>query len=102
MLLIYINSVLVRRKAMQNKLSIGEMAKLRGVTVDTLRHYDKIGLLKPFHIDRETGYRYYSISQYEVLGTIKELRSIGFSLEEIKQFLTDRNVVGSITSKING
>ncbi|MBR8646257.1 MerR family transcriptional regulator, partial [[Brevibacterium] frigoritolerans] len=68
------------------------MAKLRGVTVDTLRHYDKIGLLKPFHIDPETGYRYYSISQYEVLGTIKELRSIGFSLEEIKQFLTDRNV----------
>ncbi|WP_434369237.1 MerR family DNA-binding transcriptional regulator [Peribacillus frigoritolerans] len=52
---------------MQNKLSIGEMAKLRGVTVDTLRHYDKIGLLKPFHIDPETGYRYYSISQYEAL-----------------------------------
>lgn len=98
MLLIYINSVLVRRKAMQNKLSIGEMAKLRGVTVDTLRHYDKIGLLKPFHIDPETGYRYYSISQYEVLGTIKELRSIGFSLEEIKQFLTDRNVKKSVQS----
>lgn len=81
---------------MQNKLSIGEMAKLRGVTVETLRHYDKIGLLKPFHIDPETGYRYYSISQYEVLGTIKELRSIGFSLEEIKQFLTDRNVKKSV------
>lgn len=98
MLLIDINSVLVRSKAMQNKLSIGEMAKLRGVTVDTLRHYDKIGLLKPFHIDPETGYRYYSISQYEVLGTIKELRSIGFSLEEIKQFLTDRNVKKSVQS----
>ncbi|MBT2616054.1 MULTISPECIES: helix-turn-helix domain-containing protein [unclassified Bacillus (in: firmicutes)] len=83
---------------MQNKLSIGEMAKLRGVTVDTLRHYDKIGLLKPFHIDPETGYRYYSISQYEVLGTIKELKSIGFSLEEIKQFLTDRNVKKSVQS----
>ncbi|TDL92006.1 MerR family transcriptional regulator [Vibrio vulnificus] len=98
MLLIYINSVLVRRKDMQNKLSIGEMAKLRGVTVDTLRHYDKIGLLKPYHIDPETGYRYYSIFQYEVLGTIKELRSIGFSLVEIKQFLTDRNVKKSIQS----
>ncbi|CAK6473670.1 MerR family transcriptional regulator [Peribacillus castrilensis] len=83
---------------MQNKLSIGEMAKLRGVTVDTLRHYDKIGLLKPYHIDPETGYRYYSISQYEVLGTIKELRSIGFSLEEIKQFLTNRNVKKSVQS----
>ncbi|MEF2094323.1 helix-turn-helix domain-containing protein [Bacillus sp. CFBP9009] len=83
---------------MQNKLSIGEMAKLRSVTVDTLRHYDKIGLLKPYHIDPETGYRYYSISQYEVLGTIKELRGIGFSLGEIKQFLTNRNVKKSVQS----
>ncbi|MEK4029172.1 MULTISPECIES: helix-turn-helix domain-containing protein [Bacillaceae] len=81
---------------MRNKLSIGEMAKLRGITVDTLRHYDKIGLLKPYYIDPDTGYRYYSISQYEVLGTIKELRKIGFSLEEIKQFLTNRNVKKSI------
>lgn len=81
---------------MQNKLSIGEMAKLRSVTVDTLRHYDKIGLLKPYHIDPDTGYRYYSIYQYEVLGTIKELRRIGFSLEEIKQFLTNRNVKKSV------
>ncbi|MCK1983256.1 MULTISPECIES: MerR family transcriptional regulator [Peribacillus] len=83
---------------MQNKLSIGEMAKLRSVTVDTLRHYDKIGLLKPYHIDPETGYRYYSISQYEVLGTIKELRGIGLSLGEIKQFLTNRNVKKSVQS----
>lgn len=83
---------------MYNKLSIGEMAKLRGVTVDTLRHYDRIGLLKPYLIDPSTGYRYYSISQYEVLGTIKELRRIGFSLEEIKQFLTNRNVKKSIQS----
>lgn len=81
---------------MQNKLSIGEMAKLRNVTVDTLRHYDKIGLLKPYHIDPDTGYRYYSIYQYEVLGTIKELRRVGFSLEEIKQFLTNRNVKKSV------
>ncbi|MFE5429619.1 helix-turn-helix domain-containing protein [Peribacillus simplex] len=83
---------------MQNMLSIGEMAKLRSVTVDTLRHYDKIGLLKPYQIDPETGYRYYSISQYEVLGTIKELRRIGFSLVEIKQFLTNRNVKKSVQS----
>ncbi|WP_179865685.1 helix-turn-helix domain-containing protein [Bacillus sp. AFS017336] len=81
---------------MQNKLSIGEMARLRSVTVDTLRHYDKIGLLKPYHIDSNNGYRYYSIYQYEVLGTIKELRNVGLSLEEIKQFLTNRNVSKSV------
>ncbi|OIK16866.1 hypothetical protein BIV60_02290 [Bacillus sp. MUM 116] len=81
---------------MQNMLSIGEMAKLRNVTVDTLRHYDKIGLLKPYYTDPDTGYRYYSIYQYEILGTIKELRRIGFSLEEIRKFLTDRNVKKSV------
>ncbi|MEH7531769.1 MerR family DNA-binding transcriptional regulator, partial [Priestia megaterium] len=47
------------------------MAKLRGVTTETLRHYDRIGLFKPFYVDENTGYRYYSIFQYEVLGTIK-------------------------------
>ncbi|MGJ7911209.1 MerR family transcriptional regulator [Neobacillus sp. LXY-1] len=81
---------------MQSKLSIGEMSKLRRVTIHTLRHYDKIGLLKPDYIDPHSGYRYYSIEQYEVLGTIKELRNIGFSLEKIKLFLTNRNVDQSI------
>ncbi|WP_066369112.1 MerR family DNA-binding transcriptional regulator [Neobacillus fumarioli] len=52
---------------MHNKLSIGEMAKLRKVTVETLRHYDKIGLLKPYYVDPNTGYRYYSTYQYEIL-----------------------------------
>lgn len=81
---------------MQNKLSIGEMAKLRNVSVDTLRHYDKMGLLKPHYTDPDSGYRYYSIGQYEVLGTIKELRSIGFSIEEIKDYLTNRHVKKSV------
>lgn len=83
---------------MQSKLSIGEMARLRDVTVETLRHYDKLGLFKPIYTDSRTGYRYYSISQYEVLGTIKQLRKIGLSLEEIKQFLMNRNVKKSIQS----
>lgn len=83
---------------MQQKLSIGEMAKLRNITVDTLRHYDKIDLLKPYYTDPDTGYRYYTISQYEVLGTIKELQSVGLSLEDIKLFLRDRNLEKSIHS----
>jgi len=70
----------------KNLLSISQFAKLRGVTTETLRHYDRIGLLSPFYIDPETGYRYYSVLQYEQLGTIKELRSLDFSLDEIKDF----------------
>ncbi|MGL4955400.1 MAG: MerR family DNA-binding transcriptional regulator, partial [Cetobacterium sp.] len=41
--------------------SIGETAKLNNITIQTLRHYDKEGLLKPSHIDQDTKYRYYSI-----------------------------------------
>ena len=40
-------------------LTIGQMSKVCGVSVKTLRHYDKIGLLKPQRIDEINGYRYY-------------------------------------------
>ncbi len=36
---------------------IGAFAKLSGVTVKTLRHYDELGLLKPARVDEESGYR---------------------------------------------
>lgn len=77
-------------------LSISEMAKLRHMTPETLRHYDRIGLIKPHVIDPSTGYRYYSIHQYEVLGTIRELKEIGLSLKEIRSFLEERNVEQSL------
>lgn len=76
---------------LKEKLSIGELAKLRGITTETLRHYDRIGLVKPAYIDKDTNYRYYSIYQYEIVGTIKELRQLGMSIDEIKQFLNNRN-----------
>jgi DNA-binding transcriptional MerR regulator len=66
------------------------------MTTETLRHYDRIGLFRPQYTDEETSYRYYSISQYERLGTIKELRQMGLSLEEIKEFFADRKLENSI------
>ena len=44
-------------------LTIGQMSKVCGVSVKTLRHYDKIGLLKPQRIDEINGYRYYEDPQ---------------------------------------
>lgn len=73
-------------------LSISEMAKLRKVTTETLRHYDRIGLFKPAYTDPVSGYRYYLISQYEKLGTIKELRQLGMGLGEIREYFDNRNV----------
>ncbi|MFD3155463.1 MATE family efflux transporter [Haloimpatiens sp. FM7330] len=40
---------------MKDKLSIGEFARLRNVTTETLRYYDRIGLLKPIKVDSKTG-----------------------------------------------
>lgn len=77
-------------------LSITELAKLRKVTSETLRHYDRIGLIKPDYVDPETKYRYYSIRQYEKLGTIRELRQLGMSLDDIVDYFTNRNVKKSI------
>ena len=44
-------------------LSIGRFARLTGLTVKALRHYDVQGLLSPAHVDDWTGYRYYTADQ---------------------------------------
>ena len=71
---------------------IGEVARLFGLSVGTLRHYEKIGLLPPEFVDPQTGYRYYSTRQFESLNTIRYLRALDMPLEEIVGFLRDRDV----------
>ena len=72
-------------------LRIGEFAWLAQVTVETLRHYDRLGLLKPDHLDRFTGYRYYALDQLPRLNRILALKDLGLSLEEITR-MVDRQV----------
>lgn len=79
-----------------NLLTVSQFARLRGTTAETLRHYDRIGLLSPVYIDPETNYRFYSILQYEQLGTIMELRNLNFSLDEIREFFSHRSVEHSL------
>ncbi len=49
-------------------MKIGDFAKACGTKISVLRHYDKLGLLKPVYIDRFTEYRYYDSSQIAVFG----------------------------------
>ncbi len=44
-----------------NRLSIGQMAKLNHTTLATLRLYDRMGLLSPAYVNPETGYRFYDV-----------------------------------------
>lgn len=73
---------------METFISITEMAKLRSVTTETLRYYDRIGLLKPDYLD-DNHVRYYSVLKYEQLETIKELQQMGLNLKEIGQYLSN-------------
>lgn len=79
-------------KSKKNLLTVARMAELCGVTKAAIKHYEKIGLIKPAFIDEVTGYRYYSISQYETITTIRELRELHISLPDISSFMTKRNV----------
>lgn len=68
---------------------IGEFSRIGCVTIDTLRHYDALGLLKPAKVDPFTGYRYYTAKQLQSLNRIIALKEVGFSLEEIARILRE-------------
>lgn len=67
-------------------LSIGELAGICNVTPKTLRHYDRLGLLKPEKINRQNGYRFYKKEHITRVIAIKQLQEIGVSLEQIGRF----------------
>lgn len=71
---------------------IGDVARLFHISVSSLRHYEAAGLLIPEYIDPETGYRYYSTRQFEVLNTIRYLRALDLPLSEIADFLQNRDI----------
>ena len=66
---------------------IRDFSRLCRTTVRTLRYYDEIGLLKPVKIDNYTGYRYYSVDQLPRLNRIAMLKSLGLSLDDIRELL---------------
>jgi DNA-binding transcriptional MerR regulator len=69
-------------------MNVGEVAALAGVTVRTLHHYDRIGLLSPS--GRTTaGYRQYAPADLDRLHQVLLYRELGFSLEEIATLLDD-------------
>jgi DNA-binding transcriptional MerR regulator len=68
-------------------LSIGRFARLTGLSVGALRHYDELDVLRPADIDRFTGYRRYRRAQLETARTIARLRDLEVPLEEIRDVL---------------
>jgi len=68
---------------------IGAFARLGGVSVRTLHHYDELGLLAPAHVDPGTGYRWYEAEQLARLNRILALRDLGFALGDVAPVLAE-------------
>ena len=67
-------------------MNIGELCAMTNVSIRTLRHYDRIGLLKPSHVT-EAGYRQYDEAALERLHTIRLFRELEFSLADIQRII---------------
>lgn len=78
---------------MKEFYTIGETGKIFNMTTDTLRFYDRIGLLRPWTVG-DNGYRYYSKAQFEIISTIKLLRSMGTPIERITEIIHSDDTSG--------
>lgn len=79
---------------MKKFYKIGEISKLYGIGVDSLRYYEEIGVITPQR--SECGYRLYSINDIWRLNVIRELRELGFSMEQIKHYLDCHTVKSTL------
>jgi MerR family mercuric resistance operon transcriptional regulator len=74
------------RKAVTEAVKIGEAAKEAGLSVDTIRFYEKEGLLKR-STRTEGGFRVFGPGEIHVLKFIREAQTLGFSLQEIRELV---------------
>lgn len=78
---------------------IGEFSRMTKTTVKALRFYDETELLKPAHVDAETGYRYYRNTQLLQLQEILSYRQIGLSIEEIQRIMSGNDASGILLER---
>ena len=74
-------------EATDTLMPIGRFARLTGLSVKALRHYDELGLLRPATVDADTGYRSYSTDQVDRAETIRLLRRLELPLDDIATIL---------------
>ncbi|POR04688.1 MerR family transcriptional regulator [Alkalispirochaeta sphaeroplastigenens] len=74
-----------------NLLRVGDMARINSISAQTLRYYEKLGLLTPELVDPANGYRYYSIKQSARLDMIQHMKSLGMNLTEIQEQLEKKD-----------
>lgn len=71
----------------KNSLLIGDLARRSRFSIETLRYYDRAGILRPRRRNPETGYRYYDETALRALAFIRRAKQAGFTLREIRRVL---------------
>lgn len=80
---------------MKHSYQVGEIAKLYGIGSDSLRYYEKLGILKPRR--GENGYRLYGLKDIYKLNIIRDLLSLGFSTERIRDYMNGQCVSNTLS-----
>lgn len=71
----------------EDYLTIGEVSKIKKISLKSLRYYEQIGILKPAKINPENGYRYYDNNQLLAIDMIKFLSAFDFPLKEWNRYI---------------
>lgn len=80
---------------MKDYYKINEISKLYGIGADSLRYYERIGILNPKR--GKNGYRLYSLKDIYKLNIIRDLRRLDFSMKQIKEYLDYQSVSNTLT-----
>lgn len=73
---------------MKKYLSIGEVSKIKGVSVKSLRYYAELGILIPAYVNPQTGYRYYTIDQMVTVDLIWICIELDIPLKNFNSYIT--------------
>lgn len=79
-------------------MPIGAFARIVGLTASALRFYDDVGVLRPDHVDAQTGYRFYSEEQISPAQRLRELRELRMPLSEVSRFFAAETASDSAES----
>ena len=78
---------------MKYGFTISEFAKLRDININSLRYYEKIGVLKPAYTDPDTGYRYYTPDQLSVLDAILLCINLDIPLKQLSEYKDENSYI---------
>ncbi|MCQ4922032.1 MerR family DNA-binding transcriptional regulator [Tissierella carlieri] len=81
---------------MKELLRIGQVSKLYGISLDTLRHYDRKGLLKPI-VDPQNDYRYYSLEHLDILEMILVGKYMKIPLDQMNERINSESIDGYLS-----